>query len=50
MKLTDEQLAQFDEEGCERGLEGLAAYEWSYDELNKVTRRVPKPGWGQQGG
>jgi len=36
---------QFDEEGCERGLEGLAAYEWSYDELNKVTRRVPKPGW-----
>ena len=36
---------RFDEEGCEQGLRGLAAYEWAWDELHKVARKTPAPGW-----
>lgn len=39
----------FDEEGCELGLRALHAYEWSYDELHRVTRRTPAPGWANHG-
>lgn len=35
----------FDQEGCELGLRALHAYEWSYDELHRVTRKTPAPGW-----
>ena len=31
----------FDEEGCEAGLRALAGYEWTYDEMHKVTRETP---------
>ena len=31
----------FDSEGCEEGLQMLGGYEWSYDEMNKVTRDTP---------
>ena len=40
---------KFDEEGCELGLRALNAYEWSYDELHRVTRKVPAPGWANHG-
>ena len=43
------QKSKFDEEGCELGLRALTAYEWSYDELHRVTRKVPAPGWPNHG-
>ena len=41
--------SKFDEEGCELGLRALNAYEWSYDELHRVTRKIPAPGWANHG-
>ena len=37
--------AKFDKEGCAKGIEGLEGYEWSWDDLNKIARKVPRPGW-----
>lgn len=31
----------FDEEGCKEGLQMLAGYEWTYDDMHKVTRETP---------
>lgn len=40
---------RFDEEGCELGLRALAAYEWSWDDLHKIARKTPAPGWANHG-
>lgn len=40
---------RFDEEGCELGLRALAAYEWGWDDLNKIARKTPAPGWPNHG-
>ena len=40
---------RFDEEGCEQGLRALAAYEWGWDDLNKIARKTPAPGWANHG-
>lgn len=40
---------RFDEEGCEQGLRALAAYEWAWDDLHKVARKTPAPGWPNHG-
>jgi len=37
--------AKFDIEACAKGLEGLAGYEWQWDDINKIARKTPRPGW-----
>lgn len=51
IEITRRKFAEcwFDEEGCELGLRALHGYEWSYDELHKVTRTTPAPGWAKNG-
>ena len=39
----------FDEEGCEQGLRALAAYEWQWDAVHKITRQTPAPGFANHG-
>jgi len=40
---------RFDSEGCELGLRALAAYEWAWDDLHKIARKTPAPGWPNHG-
>lgn len=51
IELTRRMFAKcrFDEEGCELGLRALAAYEWAWDDLHKIARKTPAPGWPNHG-
>ena len=51
IELTRRMFAKcrFDEEGCKLGLRALAAYEWGWDDLNKIARKTPAPGWPNHG-
>lgn len=39
----------FDAEGCELGLRALDGYEWTWDDLNKTTRKSPAHNWASNG-
>jgi hypothetical protein len=51
IELTRRMFAKcrFDEEGCKQGLRALAAYEWAWDDLHKIARKTPAPGWANHG-
>jgi len=38
-----------DEEGCALGLQALQGYEWTWDSLNKTTRKSPAHNWASNG-
>jgi hypothetical protein len=39
----------FDQERCERGLDCLRAYQYTFDELNGTHRQVPLHNWASNG-